>query len=301
MKLTTLLHNSKAGRGKYTPANLISIIQSQGFQCTNTAIKKSVLKKLTPAIDFLVVAGGDGTLRKVVSKLLKRKLLDKHFPIALLPTGTANNFAKTLGINGKDEEIIEGWKNAEIKKVDVGKIYNIPEAQFFLESFGYGLFPRLMKEMKGLDKKLKDTPEKKMKMALQVLDELITEYEPSFCKLEVDGVDYSGEYILVEIMNTATIGPNLNFAQDSDPGDGVLEVVLIKASQKDAFSSYIRKKIEGVEEPFRPLIIKGRNIKLLWEGNDVHVDDELIEIRNPADVTIELHPGLLEFLVPSIL
>jgi len=35
-------------------------------------------------IDFVVVAGGDGTVRQITKELLNRKVLNKTFPVALL-------------------------------------------------------------------------------------------------------------------------------------------------------------------------------------------------------------------------
>jgi diacylglycerol kinase family enzyme len=109
--------------------------------------KKDWEKIETSAVDFIVVAGGDGTVRKLAHELLDRRLIDKKLPIALLPLGTANNIAKTLGKKGEPEEIIQGWKEHEIKKFDVGRIEGIKKHKFFIERYGYGVFPRLMKEM----------------------------------------------------------------------------------------------------------------------------------------------------------
>ena len=41
---------------------------------------------------------------------------------------------------------------------------------------------------------------------LQLLREIISSYEPVHCKLEVDGTDHSGKFILAKIMNTKYIG-----------------------------------------------------------------------------------------------
>ncbi len=60
-------------------------------------------------VDFIVAAGGDGTIRKITKELLDRKLSEKTWPIALLPLGTANNIAQTLEINGTSEDIIHSW------------------------------------------------------------------------------------------------------------------------------------------------------------------------------------------------
>ncbi len=64
-----------------------------------------------------------------------------HIPLALLPAGTANNIAGTLGISGEMEEIVEGWKPGLVKKFDLGVFKQEDREQIFLEGVGFGLFP----------------------------------------------------------------------------------------------------------------------------------------------------------------
>ena len=296
MPKATLLHNPKAGEENLTAEELVSKMQAKGIDCVYKSVKEDDWKQLDEDTDFLVIAGGDGTVRKVTESLLEQKL-HKSFPIALFPAGTANNIARTLNLPADENDIIERWQNAVIQKFDVGKIHNLPEASFFLESFGYGVFPVLMNEMQKQDKSLTDTPEKKLQLAVELLHPIITSYQPAYCELEVDGIDHSGKFLLVEIMNTQSIGPNLHLSPHADPGDGEFEVVLIPESQKEKLLKYIENKIRGVEAPDLFDICKAKNIKIKCHELLAHVDDEIVEIRREAEVRIELIEGLLEFMV----
>jgi hypothetical protein len=62
-----------------------------------------------------VVVGRDGTVGRLV-----RGLKDRSIPIAILPTGTANNIARSLGIVGDPKDILAGIARAPIKSLDVG-------------------------------------------------------------------------------------------------------------------------------------------------------------------------------------
>jgi diacylglycerol kinase family enzyme len=299
MKIARLLHNPDAGGGEITKKELLSDIRSAGFDCSYSSTKEKGWEKIEPKeLDFLILAGGDGTVRKVAEELLDRKLLDKKLPIGLLPMGTANNIARTLGISGKKEEIIEAWTEWNIKKYDVGKIYGLARAKFFLEGLGYGVFPHLMEEMKKPERK-EDGTAKDMDTALEQLHEIILSYKARHCTIEADGVDHSGKFLLVEIMNTNSIGPNLHIAPFADPGDGELEVVLITERQREDFAAYVQKKIKGEDVPSFFNILKAKKIKIHWEGTYVHVDDENFLMDEPAEVKIELQDGLLEFLIPK--
>jgi diacylglycerol kinase family enzyme len=305
MKVAKVLHNPGAGEGDNTDKELIAAIEAEGYKCSYLSTKKKGWEKKdwerleSKEVDFVVVAGGDGTVRRLAHELLDRKLIDKKLPIALLPLGTANNIAKTLGIKGEPEEIIRGWREHQIKKYDVGRIEGIKKHKFFIESFGYGVFPRLMKEMKKLDKSEFDSPEQKIRTALQLLYQVIQNYKPKLCRLKIDDKDYTGKFLLVEIMNTSSIGPNLHLAPFADPGDGFFEVILITDNQREEFLSYVKGKLEGRNESPFFTALKAKKLQIYWEGTALHADDEHILLDEAADVKIDLQSGLLEFLVAS--
>jgi diacylglycerol kinase (ATP) len=297
MKLAKLLHNPGAGDEEHDREDLVTLIESSGFRCRYSSTKKEDWKDFEQDVDFLVVAGGDGTVRKITKELLDRKLLDKTWPIGLLPLGTANNIAKTLELKDATEDLIRSWHLWQIRKYDVGRITHMEDAYFFLESFGYGVFPYLMGKMKkkGLEE---GTPEEKLAVALEVLHEIILSYEPRHCQLQIDGKDYSGNYLLVEVMNTRSIGPNLFLAPGAEPNDGVLDVVLIAETDKEKFATYIQHKLNGIEDPADFTTIRAKKIVIAWDGTHVHVDDEVVKIKKTQEVEIEIKEGLLEFLVP---
>jgi diacylglycerol kinase family enzyme len=301
MKVAKLLHNPGAGDEEHTKKKLISIIESNGFKCKYASLKSKSWKDIESKVDFLIVAGGDGTVRQITKELLNRKVLEKTWPIALLPLGTANNIAKALHISGTAEQIIQSWHTATVKKYDVG-IYDQAKLKFFLEGFGYGIFPYLMQEMKKQDKESTESPERKMQKALALLHQITLSYEPRHCHLEVDGADHSGKFLLAEIMNTRSIGPNLFISPHADPGDGELEVVLVPEENKERFASYVLSKMSGDEKTHVFRTLKAKSVRISWEGTHVHVDDEILKMNKSTEVQIELKQGLLEFLVsdPSL-
>jgi len=63
----------------------------------------------------VLVAGGDGAAAKIACRLL-----DSGVSMAILPLGTANNLARTLGFNSSPEEIIARLKGGKKRVFDVG-------------------------------------------------------------------------------------------------------------------------------------------------------------------------------------
>jgi diacylglycerol kinase family enzyme len=299
MRHAKLLHNPGAGSGQYDDLELRSMVKSNGFECDYSSVKEKDWEEISPAVDFLIIAGGDGTVKRTAMDILRRRLIDGVWPIALLPLGTANNIASTLDLKGrKPEELIRAWKENKKRKFDIGRLFGTGKTTFFMEGFGFGLFPYLIRQMKKREIPAFETPEQSMMATLEKFHELILKYEPKQCNIEVNGKDHSGKFLLAEVMNTQCIGPNMAISPDSNPSDGELEVVLIPENDKKKFADYIASKIAGNEIEYKFHTIKATKIKISWDGTHAHADDEVLKLKKAAEIRIEIRKGVLEFLVP---
>lgn len=297
MKKTTLLHNPTAGDNDFSKKELVKLIKKEGFECVYSSVKEEGWDTFENDTDFLIVAGGDGTVRRAAKALMKRKRLDKQYPLALLPHGTANNIATALQIEGHPKEIIPHWHHYRLKPFDIGRVHGIGEDLFFLEAFGYGIFPRLMKVMSKIEGDIADTAEEKLKAARAVLLEIVQSYEARPCTIVADGVEHSGNYIMVEIMNIRSIGPNLVLASEADPGDGMLDVVMVSEESRGKFESFLLSRINDEDKEFSFSTIRARKVKIFWDGKDGHIDDERLKIEVPVEVEIEILPDMLQFMI----
>lgn len=294
-----LLHNPKAGDKDHSETELIGLIQSHGIQCKYSSAKKDWWDDLDPESDFVIIAGGDGTVRKVILRFLKDK---KRYPLALLPMGTANNISRSINGSGNIEHIITSWHKERIKKIDVGKVNGFKEDMFFLEGIGFGVFPLLMDTMKDKEKEMREvsSPEEKLRLDLEMLHGIIMKYPAAACQLEIDGRDYSGQYILLEIMNIRSVGPGLNINKDADAGDGEVEVIMIGENKRKSFAAYIKECIRSnVQRDFDLPVIKGKQIKVAWDDTHGHIDDELIRVDRKKGYMVNVLKRELQFLVPS--
>src|SRR5258706_10863384 len=95
----TLIHNEKAGDRRHSRGNLIELLERAGYSVAYFPAKHSDLAEaLGHPAEIVVSAGGDGTVARVV-----REARAEGPPIAILPLGTANNIANSLGIGGTPE------------------------------------------------------------------------------------------------------------------------------------------------------------------------------------------------------
>ena len=300
MKQVILLHNPGAGDEDHLKEELVKAIENEGFGCTYFSIKEENWKQQLDNADFAVVGGGDGTVRRVVKELVKREVLAKKLPLALLPMGTANNLSKTLEIDrDADKEIhIRNWKNQKLKKFDVGVVKNADTTEFFIESVGFGVFPKLIKEMRTVDKTHVDSAKAEIKLALEVLYDLIQYAEVEHCWIKADDEIYEGDYLMVEVMNIRSIGPNMVLAPDADTDDAVFDIVLLEEAQREEFAAYIKDLINDKDKElaFAMKTIKAKELIISNHSKYMHIDDELIiPMKNP--LTIEIRENILEFIV----
>ena len=297
MKNAKILHNPNAGKQEHTKKKLVSLVKSRGFDCGYSSTKDEGWLKMNSKTDFLIIAGGDGTVRKIGIKLQKKKNSKRKLPILLLPLGTANNIAKSLGIEGHIDDIIKHIEKRKIKKFDVGIVKGRKKDMIFFESFGFGIFPELMKKMKEIPEREDATPEENIKDALEQLHNIVMNYPAKTYTVIIDGVPNTDHYILIELMNISSIGPNLNLSPNSDPGDGEFELIMVPESQREEFASYISYKINGIEKNFVPIVIKGKKISIATPAGYMHVDDELKIMKKAKNLNILPEPGMMEFFV----
>lgn len=94
------------------------------------AIGAAVTEALRTAPDALVVGGGDGTVASVAAQLRNRAV-----PLGILPLGTANSFARSLGIPTALEDAVATIAAGHVVEVDLGRVGNA----YFANSAAIGL------------------------------------------------------------------------------------------------------------------------------------------------------------------
>jgi diacylglycerol kinase (ATP) len=110
-----------------------------------------------------------------------------------------------------------------------------------------------------------------------------------------DGVDYSGRYILAEVMNTTSIGPNLVLAPNAAQNDGKFELVLLPEEDREHFAQYLQRRINGEDASFSYRNISAKNILLQAQGTYAHTDDELLKVKKDTRINIQMLESVFRF------
>lgn len=284
-----LVYNPSAGGagGKGAPdrAELVSGIEHLGWSVTVVG-KADLERTMAAPTDVVLVAGGDGTVGKVA-----KRLAGTGIPMAVLPTGTANNVARTLGIGLEPRAALEALPRAVIREVDLGVVLHRGETERFLEGFGTGVFAYVMAER--ATKK-----HKKLRRAFRLLARELASFAPHHTRLRIDGRDASGEYLLVAVMNVRSFGPALALAPDARFDDGVLDVVLVHPEQRASLVRHLeRAALEGDLALPQFEVHRAKQVVLSDTGGWAHVDDGARTLLGEVEIRVE--PRAVRFLTPA--
>jgi diacylglycerol kinase (ATP) len=304
----TVIHNPDAGDDDTQPSGdrIIRLIRKAGHKTKYISTEdKKWEKALKKSCDIIAVAGGDGTIGKVAKYLVGSRTP----PIAVLPTGTANNIAHTIGVAGKTfEYLIEGWNTAHSVNFDVGVAKGPWGSKYFIEGFGVGLFAETMYRIdSGHHPHVlrAEDPEQENSEALKVLRKQLSSYRAKELTVRLDGQDLSGDYYMLEVLNVRYMGPNLDLVPRAETNDGVLDVVLVAKGDKAKLHRYISDPIRHKRSRAGVPVRQGRHLQVEWKGSLVHIDDTPWPEDKDADqlpsfaVDIKIDPGALVFLKPG--
>ena len=134
-----ILANPAAGRGRARAAiaSVQTILSGSGeAELAVTEAPGDEYRLAGAAIargfELIVVVGGDGTCSQVANAILDAQ---KGTTLAVIPVGTGNDFAKSLGVEDMSvEQLASLLKNPQPCSIDVGRT----DGRYFLNSCGFG-------------------------------------------------------------------------------------------------------------------------------------------------------------------
>jgi diacylglycerol kinase family enzyme len=298
----TLIHNPGAGStGEKDALKLAKLLSRAGHEVRYRSSKERGWKRaLKKPADLVAVAGGDGTVGRVI-----RRMVGRGVPVTLLPSGTANNIGRTLGLLERPfEDLVHGWQTARRLKLDIGLAKGPWGERYFIEGVGAGLFANLLARPKRKGAKV-GKPKDVVDRALRRLQDMAVHCEAVDVAATLDGEDISGRYLLFEAINLRYVGPSMFLAPEGKTGDGLLDVVLVTEDERAHLLEYLNKWQENRERRAVLPTRRGRRLKVEWTGYELHIDDKLYPREDDEHdamagiVEAWIEPAAVELLVPE--
>jgi diacylglycerol kinase (ATP) len=271
----TLIHNLKAGDAKHGKRQLMAALAKAGHHATYQSTKEPGLKKaLKEPTDLVLVAGGDGTTAKVASRLV-----DSGIPLSVLPLGTANNLARALGFVASPGEIIARLEGGKKQVFDVGLATGPWGERYLFEAAGGGLladYVRAAKKDRKKHPKIKKlSKEKEMARHSALLRRMLHDYPAHQWKIEIDGKDISGRYILWEAMNIHSVGPALYLAPRAATRDGRFDFACARPADCALLAKHFDARVAGKKSNSPLPARKFRELRVVWNNSTLHFDGKL--------------------------
>jgi YegS/Rv2252/BmrU family lipid kinase len=115
-----ILLNRKARHGKTAPILALERLREAGLDLIEAFAERpsrlsQIVREHKDRVDLVIVGGGDGTISQAADGLV-----DAQLPLGILPLGTANDLARTLGIPTDPIGAIEVILAGHQKKIDLG-------------------------------------------------------------------------------------------------------------------------------------------------------------------------------------
>lgn len=283
-----LYHNQSAGNGDIPADKVLTALRRAGHDAVYREKKRGPVDESDlKDVELVVVAGGDGTVKSAVERF--------HHAVrdfAILPLGTANNIARALGIRGTVADLVPRLADAPTRSLNVGHVDVAGEAAPFVEGVGAGPLAQAMTQTHR-----RDIPSaRKSEFARRVLAMLLDRAVPLDLRLTADGHEIGGDALMVEVLNTPFVGPNLCPAPDADPGDDRLAVAILRPEQRDA----ALRALEAGESRVPLEVIPAARVEMDLANAALRIDDDFFDPRQALrTLTLALEPDALRIAVPA--
>lgn len=167
--------------------------------------------------EAIIVAGGDGSFNRTVNAM---KLNDVNLPIGIIPAGTANDFARHIGIPDSIQNAINTVSKLKSKRLDIGKAND----QYFVNVCSGGLLTNISH---NIDTELKNTLGKLAYYIKGV--QQIPRFKSLKFRITTRDEIYEENLFLFLVLNGSSAGGFNRIGEYASMKDGKLDFVGIKA------------------------------------------------------------------------
>lgn len=243
MKKVKFIINPSSGRQTMERKidNLSKLLLDDGYlvgkyftEKKNDAMNETI-RTCEQDFDIIIVCGGDGTVNEVVKGIATSK---NKIPLAIMASGTVNDFANYLDIPKNVNEFFDMIKNEKIIDIDIGKV----NEDYFVNVAAGGLLTNVGYQVQPEVKAILG----RMAYYLEGIRELASQYiEPIKVNIISDEFTREDEILLFIVSNSSSIGGFKRLAPEADVLDGLLDVLIIEKSSPTDLANIFLNILSG--------------------------------------------------------
>lgn len=218
----------------------------------------------------IVSVGGDGTANEVLNGVAGSDVI-----IGILPFGTGNDLAKSLGISSNLNALINRYKNRtnSIIKINVGKM----NERFFACSAGVG-FDGLVANYANRSPLMKNMG--KVGYLLSAL-KLAGRFSPITFSVSIDNETYQfPQSWLLAIGNGPYYGGGMKICPNALLDDNLLDICIVSNLSKPRFFQLFPSVFKGthIKEEKSVTLLRGQSLEIRADSSQIaHADGEFIQ------------------------
>lgn len=235
--------------------------------------------------DVVVAAGGDGTLGEVVNGVAGTDV-----QLGLLPLGTGNDFARSLGLGGGLEAAFHALFHGDVRPVDLGRAGD----RWFINVAGCGFDAIVAERVNAGFRYLRGTG-----AYLAAVVESLTKLRPATMRVTLDGELREFRGLLCAVANAPMYGGGMKIAPQACIDDGYLDVCTIGDASVAEFLCAFPRVFAGTHAT-HPKVTMARARRVLVETDPplpVLIDGEVTG-TTPMEFTI--CPGAIQLRMPRL-
>lgn len=170
--------------------------------------------------DLVIALGGDGLVHEVINGLMR--IDDGERPVfGLIPVGSGNDYAASLGISSKVEKAVEQILDAPVRRVDIGCC----NGEFFVETVSFGLDAAIA--IDTMERRKRTGRTGTMLYFAAGLDQVLHHLDcHSYRAKLANGKSVEGQGYLFAIQNGQTYGGGFKVCPDARLNDGALDICI---------------------------------------------------------------------------
>lgn len=242
---------------------------------------------------WVVAVGGDGTVHEVVNGLMSvPEAARQQVALAVLPTGTGNDFARSLGSGNSVPDLLALMAAGQVHALDLIRVTLADGSVRWCNNIGsIGITSDIVRRVKAMPARLPAS------LAFySAVTTALLRWQPQAMQLTLDGQRIDGRFTCVSAANGRFFGSGLGIAPEARLDDGLMEVVLIDNAGSLDFIRLLPqlRQARPLADP-RVRYLRGRVLTV--EGDAARCPLELDgELAGHAPVRFELVPAALRCL-----